>query len=431
MVTFALNYAKPTKKMRKSFTIYIAIAAFLQSMLLAGCGSQEPPRTTALPQGTSLPIDTALATRLKAFANAPRVKGKFGFYVYDLDARKPVYGVQEHLSQPSASCMKLLTGIAGLHLLGTDYYFKTHLFTRGATTGGTLNGDIALKTGLDPQIRETDLRSFAAILAGRGIRRVTGKVYLDLLLTQPVKSENHWYPWDLTFSQYGIFYKGAHQVAKAFRSALRQEGVVVADSQIVMGPVPQGSHCVYLFRRRIDTVLKRMWKNSSNTQATSLLYAIGHHINPKADPVETGVAYLRTFLNKDLNQTDTTLVVHDGCGLCPHNRLSPAALVSILEYGYDHPPIRRELLRLLAISGQDGTLRRAIYDPKLRGRILGKTGTLSHPFGISSLAGFCRGNDGHMLAFAIMDSEMSVLDAHVLQRRFCTLIAKSDDTPAR
>ena len=34
------------------------------------------------------------------------------------------------------------------------------------------------------------------------------------------------------------------------------------------------------------------------------------------------------------------------------------------------------------------------------------------------------GADGHTLAFAIMDSEMSVLDARVLQRRLCEALVK-------
>ena len=41
-----------------------------------------------------------------------------------------------------------------------------------------------------------------------------------------------------------------------------------------------------------------------------------------------------------------------------------------------------------------------------------------HPYGISSLAGYCQGGNGHLLAFS-PDSEMSVLDARgVLQSVF-------------
>ncbi|MBF1081254.1 MAG: D-alanyl-D-alanine carboxypeptidase, partial [Prevotellaceae bacterium] len=61
----------------------------------------------------------------------------------------------------------------------------------------------------------------------------------------------------------------------------------------------------------------------------------------------------------------------------------------------------------------------------MRGRIHGKTGTLSHPYGISSLAGYCRGNDGHELAFVLLNSDMSVLDAHVLQRNLCKALTNN------
>ena len=68
---------------------------------------------------------------------------------------------------------------------------------------------------------------------------------------------------------------------------------------------------------------------------------------------------------------------------------------------------------------------REMTGPKTRGKIKAKTGTLSHPYGISSLAGICDGTDGHKLAFAIIDCEMSVLDARVLQRKLCeALVAK-------
>ena len=76
------------------------------------------------------------------------------------------------------------------------------------------------------------------------------------------------------------------------------------------------------------------------------------------------------------------------------------------------------------MSGVDGTLAREMTGQKTRGKIRAKTGTLSHPYGISSLAGYCKGANGHMLAFAIMDSEMSVLDARVLQRKLCEVLVK-------
>jgi D-alanyl-D-alanine carboxypeptidase/D-alanyl-D-alanine-endopeptidase (penicillin-binding protein 4) len=266
------------------------------------------------------------------------------------------------------------------------------------------------------------MKQFAQALRRKGIKKIDGRLIIDLFLKEPVKSEAHWYPWDLSFSKYGVIYKGPERVKHALKGAIRAAGIQLKDDQVVFARVPKGSHCIYRYCSGINKVIRRMWKNSSNTKATSLLYTIGKRVNPKVNPTEAGVLYLRNFLHKEIGVTDSTLVVHDGCGLCTHNHLSAEALVKILDYGYRDKAIFNYLWNYLAISGVDGTLARFGYE--LRGKVHAKTGTLSHPYGISSLAGYCKAQNGHLLAFAIMDSEMSVLDAHVLQRKLCKILVK-------
>ena len=366
----------------------------------------------------------SLRQRLSEFSIQPRTKGQFAFDVYDLTADKPVYGYNENQAMSSASCLKLLSGVAGLHLLGTDYFYKTSVYVRGDVKGGMLYGDLGFKIGLDPQIMAPDLAQFAKIIKNKGIGKLTGKLLIDLTITEPVRSEEHWYPWDLSFSRYGLFYKGEDRVVQAIKSALRMQGVQVVDSQVVMAVIPRGMRCVYQYKRSIGYVTQRMWKHSSNTQATAMLYTIGHHVNPHADPVLAGVDYLRTFLRDTLKLKDSSLVVHDGCGLCTYNHLSPRSLTSILRFGYLHKPIFQRLYSDLSVSGVDGTLLHSFQGPKTKGKIRAKTDTLSHPYGISSLAGYCQGSNGHLLAFAIMDTEMSVLDARVLQRKLCEALVE-------
>lgn len=393
--------------------------------LLVGCGGEKKKKKNEC-QGnkTHIMINDTLRTRLTEFSLKPRVRGQFAFQVYDLTADKLVYGCNEKLALPSASCLKLLTGVAGLHLLGTHHTYTTSIYTRGNLSNGVLQGDVTFKGSLDPQLLESDFSMFTKALRRKGINKIGGKVFIDLVIQDPVKSEEHWYPWDLSFSRYGIFYKGAPRILNGFKVALRQQGLAVADSQVVLGPLPKGSVCIYRFARSLDPVLQRMWKNSSNTQSTGLLYTIGHRVNPYAYPPAAGVEYLRKFLREDIGLLDTTLVIHDGCGLCTYNRLSPEALTRILTYGYQHQEIFQHLWKHLSISGVDGTLKHEVSSPKIQGRVRGKTGTLSHPFGISSLAGYCTAKDGHLLAFAMMQSEMSVLDARVLQRKFCEVLVQ-------
>lgn len=94
-------------------------------------------------------------------------------------------------------------------------------------------------------------------------------------------------------------------------------------------------------------------------KATSLLYTMGHHANPKtADMAGTGIACMKQFMSNELKSKEKGIVVHDGCGLCVHNQLTPYFLCEILRYGYEHKQYYDFLQRFLAISGQDGTLRR-------------------------------------------------------------------------
>ena len=409
------------------FVVITAIVCAMVTCALSACsnGNKVDGEHNDIDTINTIPVDTALRNRLECFAQKTRPQGNFAFHVFDITADKPVYGCNDTLALPSASCMKLLSGIAGLHLLGSNYEYHTEMLTSGKVTpDGTLTGNIAFKAGLDPQLMAADLNDFSKAVKDCGVKKVEGKIYVDLTITEPVKSERHWYPWDLTFSKYGLLYKGGDKVVKNLKASLRAHGVAVADSQVVVAHAPKGMKAVHTVKRPIDDVVKRMWKNSSNTQATAMLYTIGHRENPEADPVASGVAYLRRFLHNDLGMTDRTLCIHDGCGLCIYNRLSPKALTTILRFGYKNKEIRASLERNLPVSGVDGTLAREMTGPKTRGKVSAKTGTLSHPYGISSLAGFCEASNGHLLAFAIMDSEMSVLDARVLQRKLCEELVK-------
>ena len=395
--------------------------------VLAACG--EGKKTTDKTSQTaekSLPVDAALKQRLVDFASARRPKGNFGVYVYDLTANKLVFADHENLSQPVASNTKLLSGVAALHRLGTRYKYATSLYTRGTISNGLLHGDVIFKAGLDPLLQPEGLNMFAKALRHKGITRFDGRLIFDLVLREKVKAEAHWYPWDLAFSHYGLLFKGEDKVKQALRQAFKAQGIAVADSQMVSATTPRGAHCIFRFYRSVDRVTQLMWKNSSNTQATSLLYTLVHTVEPSnANLAAAGVNYLNQFLRIDLGQRDTSLVIHDGCGLCTQNRLSPEALGAVLIYGYQHKDIYKQLMQNLSISGVDGTLRHLVSDPRMRGRIHGKTGTLSHPYGISSLAGYCRGNDGHELAFVLLNSDMSVLDAHVLQRNLCKALTNN------
>lgn len=78
-----------------------------------------------------------------------------------------------------ASIMKLLTGAVAFEKLGTDYSFKTELYTDGIIEDGVLRGDLYLRGQGDPTLTKSDLDGFAADLKMKGIHTLEGNLYGD------------------------------------------------------------------------------------------------------------------------------------------------------------------------------------------------------------------------------------------------------------
>lgn len=211
--------------MKKAINICIAVAMSVMALSLTNCKGEET-KTAVAPQKETIEIDTALRSKLQKFATKPRCKGAFGLYVYDLTAGKEVFGDQEHQPQPSASCMKLLSGMTALHMLGTGYEYHSGVYINGKTDGDTLRGDIGFKGDLDPQLTAEEVRDMAHILKmKRGLKSFTGKFYIDILMTEQIQPEEHWFPYDLTLSKFSILYRGKDFVERTLKTAFRQEGI--------------------------------------------------------------------------------------------------------------------------------------------------------------------------------------------------------------
>jgi D-alanyl-D-alanine carboxypeptidase/D-alanyl-D-alanine-endopeptidase (penicillin-binding protein 4) len=98
--------------------------------------------------------DTALARRIAAITTRPEFRHAiWGIEIYDLDAKKPIYALNENRLFVPASTTKLLTMGTALALLGTDYRFLTNVYTTGTLKpDGTLDGDIVIVASGDPNL---------------------------------------------------------------------------------------------------------------------------------------------------------------------------------------------------------------------------------------------------------------------------------------
>jgi D-alanyl-D-alanine carboxypeptidase len=112
------------------------------------------------------------------------------------------------------------------------------------------------------------------------------------------------------------------------------------------------------------------------------------------------------------------VVVDTGSGLSYHTRITPHELVSIVRSaagfaaGGD-PALSRAWLDSLSIGGTDGTLSSRFRAPDLRGRIRGKTGTLST---VIALSGVLEVDPQRPLAFSLVTNGDSPLSPRQVRR---------------
>lgn len=135
-------------------------------------------------------LDTLIARELPAGSNV-------AISVYDLTAGKPLYGYQaDKLSRP-ASTMKLLTTITALSRPEADEPFRTEVWYQGTIEKDTLQGDMYVIGGFDPEFDEEALDSLVAAVARFPFSVVKGTVYGDVSMKDSLYWGSGWL-WDDT-----------------------------------------------------------------------------------------------------------------------------------------------------------------------------------------------------------------------------------------
>lgn len=159
-----------------------------------------PVLLLALQPGLAAP-ETPLELAVGAeTVRAARDTAAMGVHIVELDTGETVYAYNPDEPRVIASNSKLFTTAAALDALGPGYFFETRLLLRGAADGGVLRGDLGVVGSGDPQISGREFggdsygafRPWAAALRERGIRRVTGDLYLAHGLFEPLRVHPDW-----------------------------------------------------------------------------------------------------------------------------------------------------------------------------------------------------------------------------------------------
>ena len=169
----------------------------------------------AAPTPLRAQTDQALAARIGAIIDRPEFRhALWGIEIFDADAGKAVYALNEDKLFTPGSTTKLLSAGTALAKLGAAHRFSTKVYRTG-TIGptGTLTGDLILVASGDPNLSQrmqpdgslafenhdhsyggasdtkavrgdplVVIRHLASQVAARGITRITGRVLVDVSL---------------------------------------------------------------------------------------------------------------------------------------------------------------------------------------------------------------------------------------------------------
>ena len=210
--------------------------------------------------------------------------------------------------------------------------------------------------------------------------------------------------------------------AHLLRRALQNAGVTVAgttrrqtfddyvSSSIQRNylPIPLASRKSRPVRELVRTINKR----SLNFLSDRLVMTAGAHAYGGPPTMPKAILAMKQWLRKFAGISPKSITLDTGSGLSYKTQLSAKDIVRVLRVGagYANPgktdaalpdAFHSTFAESLAVAGTDGTLRRRFAGSDVKGKLFGKTGTLT---GIVALSGILKGTRDRALAFSIVSN---------------------------
>jgi len=145
-----------------------------------------------------------------------------------------------------------------------------------------------------------------------------------------------------------------------------------------------------LYSPYLNDILKGMMKRSQNLYAETLVKTLGYNFLGKGT-FENGRKIVNEVLTGiGINSDDYAYL--DGSGLSRYNYVTPAQIVTILEW-MNTSSLSKAWHDLLPVAGVDGTLSGRMKNSKAENNVHAKTGTISNVRGLSGYVTTSAGDD--------------------------------------
>jgi serine-type D-Ala-D-Ala carboxypeptidase/endopeptidase (penicillin-binding protein 4) len=369
----------------------------------------------------------SLSSRLThALAGPHLLLGRTAAMAVDLETGTVLFAHNEAKPVVPASNAKLPVAWTALTRLGPAYRFHTELYGVGRREGAVWDGDIVLKGFGDPTLTTADLGVAARKLRASGITQITGRVRGDESFydrERGVASWKHGFlgiespPLSALVVDRARGWPGLSPpllAAKILTGELVRRGVEVV-GRPGLGRAPATATPLASVRSAtLANIVRFMDHQSDNFTAEMLLKQLGAARGEVGTTAGGAAVVLQTM--REANIPITGVRIADGSGLSPDDRITPSALIGILQAGWSDPALRRPFVRSLAVAGASGTMRDRL--PALKGVVRAKTGTTDLS---CSLSGFV----ADRYAFVVIENGDPVFwwPARAAQDRFVSLLA--------
>jgi D-alanyl-D-alanine carboxypeptidase/D-alanyl-D-alanine-endopeptidase (penicillin-binding protein 4) len=337
-----------------------------------------------------------------------------GVYVEAEDGTVLVAQAADRAVHP-ASVSKIPTTLALLQKLGAEHRFETRFAAGGRVADGVLHGDLLVQGSGDPYFVDENALLVLLALREAGLARVAG----DVVARGPLL-----FNWETQGAAARLERALAGGVSPAAWAAVKTSAGVAgarAPGLAFAGAAQAsagGATPLVVHRSQPLVPLVKALNGFSNNIFAPFAQAAG------------GIAEVEAIAKARVPAAfRDEIILGDGAGANPRNRLSPRAAVAITRALQEElAKSGHDLADVLPVAGiDDGTLRNRLAGPGELGHVVGKTGTYGD-YGACALAGALRTRDRGIVYFAILNHRISIEPARKRQDAFVRALLRSLDT---
>lgn len=299
-----------------------------------------------------------------------------------------------------ASTLKIITALAALDILGSDYHFATRFFQ-------DQDKNLYIQGSGDPFLLTENIMAIAQNLAGSGLSQINNLVLDDHLYQldgQADGNENSRNPYDAWNSSLAVNFNsiavavspervitaddpkepllpimaeigadlpaGHHRVnvnafpvlgplsnsqrysGELFTEILKRQKISIS-GQIQTGPPPADARLVYTYwsQKSVQEMLQQCLKYSNNFVANQLFLACGAARFGAPATWDKARQTLHEYIANTLGLAESELTIVEGSGLSRQNRITPRAMIAVLQKFSPHKDLLSHKRGVLLKSG--------------------------------------------------------------------------------